>query len=524
MNPSDIHTVEELLANCAREDLAHIGSIQPFSFVLEISKPDFKVIACSENLNELTGRSHEEAIDKSLTELFGDLIDAEKLALVQHAEAQISVPNAFTINQKLYHLSLHNLGPSILIEIEKSGQIRLSETERQGLVHRPLQLSDSSSVVAIIDEFADRFANITGFDRILVYQFMEDWSGKVVSEKGTFYEPSMLGLHFPASDIPPNARKLYESVPSRIIADTRAEAVAIFRATKNPMNQSRCRSRSCSKAHLMYLENMGVRSSFSVSIMFKNQLWGLIACHHHEPFLPDLRVRLDCERLSRALAVELMRVHAERKMQMIENFKFGASNLLEQLPPRLQTARDFNPIAKGLMDLLDADGFAVVQRNDILTTGHCPSESELLILQELVGSKTENRYFKIESLASIYPASLNWLPKVSGMLAIGTAPLSKASQSDFVFFWFRSEYTASIDWAGKNAKGTESIRLSDGTPVLSPRSSFELWTEEKKQNCRPWTSEQVFKANLWVHNLSKKFNQAIDIDSDLELHDSLPFR
>ena len=62
----------------------------------------------------------------------------------------------------------------------------------------------------------------------MIYKFSGEGHGEVVAEvKNDDLEPFM-GLHYPATDIPRQARELYKINLTRIIADVNTESSAIL--------------------------------------------------------------------------------------------------------------------------------------------------------------------------------------------------------------------------------------------------------------------------------------------------------
>jgi chemotaxis family two-component system sensor kinase Cph1 len=519
-------SIPELLANCAKEDLIHIGQLQPNCYYLEADPVQNRVRACSSNLQDLLNLPAADCIGKSLDELLGNDFCDKYLTTGLERDSFLTYPSSHQIAESFVHVSISQKADTIGIEIEPIGFSHHIDTERQKVIHRPLRIAASNSVADVVEEYAARFLEIAPFGRVLVYQFMDDWSGKVICETGSqmHVSASMLNLHFPASDIPPQARKLYEISPSRIIFDIdAAPANIIGTLDSKDIDLGLVRSRASSLAHLLYLRNLGVQSSFSCSIMFKNQLWGLIACHNYTAMHLDLKTRLDCERLTRGLAVELMRIHAERKMQMIENFKFGATEIVGLLPNVISNPSDFANAAQGLMELMDADGLAIIKGKQSLIVGDAPTLEELETIGEIVGSKSDSRFYKVDNLSLIYPEASKYSDRIAGLLAASTTSLANQTEESIVFYWFRREFVSTVNWAGKPDKSDSIFKLKDGTPVLTPRSSFNIWSEERKNSCRPWTSEQIYKANLWVHNYARK--DALNREgAGVESVESLPFR
>ncbi len=82
---------------------------------------------------------------------------------------------------------------------------------------------------------------LTGFDRVMVYRFDPDGSGEVIAEAARAGLEPYLGLHYPASDIPQQARVLYQRNWLRIIPDIKALPVPIEPALDRMGCRSTCR-------------------------------------------------------------------------------------------------------------------------------------------------------------------------------------------------------------------------------------------------------------------------------------------
>ena len=125
---------------------------------------------------------------------------------------------------------------------------------------------------------------VTGFDRVMVYRFDEEWNGEVVAEDARADLDPYLGLHYPASTSRPRRVRCTPRsgcAPSPTRRTRRARCVpALDPRTGLPLDLSGAALRSVSPVHLQYLANMGVRASMSVSLLVHGRLWGLVACHH----------------------------------------------------------------------------------------------------------------------------------------------------------------------------------------------------------------------------------------------------
>jgi two-component system, chemotaxis family, sensor kinase Cph1 len=151
----------------------------------------------------------------------------------------------------------------------------------------------------------------------MLYRFSKDGSGHVIAEDKIEDAESFLGLHYPATDIPKQAKELYRLNLLRIIPDILYQPIALEPAlhptTGESLDMSLSVLRSVSPLHIEYLINMGVGASMSISILRDSfagttgdrQLWGLIACHHLSPKRLSYETRTICEFLGQAISFEI---------------------------------------------------------------------------------------------------------------------------------------------------------------------------------------------------------------------------
>ncbi|MGI2903820.1 GAF domain-containing protein [Tolypothrix sp. VBCCA 56010] len=164
-------------------------------------------------------------------------------------------------------------------------------------IRQSLELQEIlSATVAEVRSFLDT-------DRVKIYQFQPDSHGLVIAESiQSGRLPPLLGLNFPADDIPPYARELYVRARQRTIVDLTTHEIGISplncRETGELLDQQDIRYRPVDPCHVEYLTAMGVKSSVVVPIVLENketgkdslpslqqssQLWGLLVSHHSEP-------------------------------------------------------------------------------------------------------------------------------------------------------------------------------------------------------------------------------------------------
>lgn len=89
-------------------------------------------------------------------------------------------------------------------------------------------VKDLPSLMQTRQQLVEWLAAVTGFDRVMYYQFLAEGDGHVVAEVSRNDQGCYLGLRFPASDIPLIARQLYLKNPWRVIHDAQAASVALL--------------------------------------------------------------------------------------------------------------------------------------------------------------------------------------------------------------------------------------------------------------------------------------------------------
>ena len=110
------------------------------------------------------------------------------------------------------------------------------------------------------------------------------------------------GLHYPASDIPKQARDMYLSNKIRVLYDREQDTSRLVCRTyddaKTPLNLEHSYLRAMSPIHIRYLANMGVHASMSISLVVNQNLWGLVSCHNYGV---GMRISLPLRELCRGL-------------------------------------------------------------------------------------------------------------------------------------------------------------------------------------------------------------------------------
>src|SRR5215467_1266397 len=476
------------LSNCDREPIHVPGSVQPFGFLLALLS-DFSICIASDNASTYLGFESSELMQRPLAEVFSPSAVAAIRTRVDYLAGQDAVERMFGVrlqeSGKPFDVAIHFSGPYLVIEAEPSvvePDLNSGELVRLmlGRVRKTTTLRD------LAQESARQMKILTGFDRVMVYRFHPDGSGEVIAEvAGAGLEP-FLGLHYPASDIPRQARVLYQRNWLRIIADIAARpAVLTSTATHSAelLDLSMSVLRSVSPIHIEYLRNMGVGASMSVSILRDGKLWGLFACHHYSPRHISFEKRTASELFGQMFSWIL----EGRERESDIDYETRAHRMQERL---METAAMHAHSKRAIIDfigdyrrMIQCDGIAVWSDDEITLDGATPTESEVQELIGFINRTSPGRICASAEIAKVYAAGESFRDRAAGFLAI---PISRVPRDCLIFF--RREVLRSVNWAGDPNKSYAEGPLGSR---LTPRKSFELWQETVAGQSKPWSSADL---------------------------------
>ncbi|MBY5716807.1 GAF domain-containing protein [Rhizobium leguminosarum] len=474
------------LTNCDREPIHQLGSVQPFGFLLAISS-DWIVTRASANLVEFLDVAQADAIGRPVV----SLITPEALHAVRNKLTTLRgsdiVERIFGIalmsDQNRFDVAVHLNEGEVIIEGERCQDDRrdVASLSMRSMMSR---LDHTETLEAFFREGARQARALTGFDRVMVYRFDEGGSGEVVAEAARAGIGSFLGLHYPASDIPVQARALYLRNLFRIIADVDAVPVPILPQLDEhgrPLDLSMSVLRSVSPIHIEYLKNMGVGASLSISIVVDGNLWGLFACHHYGPRLPSAQSRSTAELFGQMFASRLE--SRERRLALDYETKARriADRLLTSVADNASLLDDPAWLIEALADAIPADGIGVWINGRLALAGIGPDERSFAALVRHLNRSAAGRIYAVDRLSETYP-DLEVDDAVAGMLAI---PISR-SPRDYVVL-FRQELVRTVRWGGDPHKPVE---YGANGPRLTPRKSFEAWSELVRGRSLPFTEAE----------------------------------
>ena len=476
------------LTTCEREPIHVPGAIQPHGVLLALDE-DLRPAMVSTNVGAMLGTPTEEAIGADLEVLLGDHVAGKvRERIAQWAPGE---PLILTLPRELagslagieVDLTLHRSGERTVLEIEVLGRPRSTLLSYQSARAAMARLASWHRIEGLLSQLAVEIRSLTGFDRVMVYRFDRQWNGEVVAEEKLADLNPFLGLRYPATDIPAQARRLYTINWTRLIADVDYEPVHLHPvadpATDAPLDLTHSTLRSVSPIHLEYLTTMGVTSSMSISIVIDGQLWGLVACHHYSgPHRPSQDARSAAEFLGQVASAqinELERAEAREDALAVQGrlARVTARTAASQDSPPSQLVAD-----PELMDLCRATGLALCHNGELMTSGEVPDAAVLQHIVETLLPSTYGEPFSSECLTELDPSLGRVADVAAGALAIG-------SDEENWILWLRAELPEIVEWGGDPRN--KEIKAAEGDHVrISPRKSFDLWREVVRGRTAPW--------------------------------------
>ena len=476
----NVQTID--LSQCDREPIHIPGSIQPHGVMLVVDAGTLRVTHAAGDVEARLGRADWRGAP--LADLLGEAADADARRTVQGAPRRALEPFRPPLAQETFDGHFYMSGDRLVVELEPRDPRSSSASLLPQLEAAAAAFQRTPNLQQLFHSAAVEFRRLSGFDRVMVYRFLEDDAGVVVGEDTAPGQQSFMNHHFPASDIPKQARALYVRNLVRAIPDVTYRPAPLVPAWDGPepLDMSDSVLRSVSPIHVQYLKNMGVAASASISIVKDGALWGLIACHHDTPRTLPADVRSACRALAGGLSRQIKareETDAYRERVRLRTFEDDIVALLSR-EGSLNDAIS-NHLGE-LMRMLDADGVAVLRGPDLVRGGRCPPEARTRALAAWAVERASEKVFATERLAESYPMSEEDQRVAAGLLAV-----TISASEPWIVLWFRAEQREVVNWAGNPHKNV----TVDRRGVLTPRASFEAWSETVRGRARRWTIPEV---------------------------------
>lgn len=486
------------LSICDREPIHIPGSIEPNGVLLAFGEPELTARQVSASAENHLGVAAESLLGVPLDKLF----DVESAARLRQRATSKDLDGRrhlisgvrFQETPGKFDASLHRHQGSLIIEVEPANEADSGwgTDVCSSVIDALADLEGQLTLVDLCQRVVVNVRRLTGFDRVMVYRFLEDDSGAVIAEDRRDDLTPFLGLRYPASDIPVQARRLYLLNPLRLKADvnaTRSPLVPPLNPeTGQTLDMTYCVLRAMSPVHDEYLRNMGVMASMSVSIVKNERLWGLIACHHAKPKTVPLHIRATCEILARGFSAHI----AAAEQEDTRRASAKLTEYADDLARRLRAAPQVGPalVAEGaqLAAAIGA-GIAICMGNEVSLTGDTPTRREVDTIRQWLEDNQREYIFQTEKLSEQFTKAGDSAINVTGLLSARIA----LGARDFVL-WFRPPAVQVVQWAGNPAKPVEE---TEAGRRISPRLSFERWKETVGDRSAPWLNyERRFALEL----------------------------
>jgi light-regulated signal transduction histidine kinase (bacteriophytochrome) len=475
---------------CDREPIHIPGAIQSHGLLLIAeSTVGHRIVA---GAGDIEGRLAPTWLDRPLADVLGQ--DVARLLDTLPNGPNASVPAPVEGIGERFTATLHRSNAHLLVELEPlAAEQMTAATTLAWLDAVAGGFERAVDLPTLYARAATAFRTLTGFDRVMIYRFLDDDAGCVVAEDRDPELGSFLNHHFPASDIPKQARALYVRNRTRSIPTIDYAPAPLRPAGFAGSDLSDVAVRHVSPIHLEYLRNMGVCASASISIVKDGLLWGLIACHHRTARLlpPDIRGAAS------ALASALARQIRAKEEAAAYRERLALRTAEDRIIPRLNNEEPLTQAVLSVRDelrgMFSADGFALVAGDRIEAIGHCPDEATLISIARFARARG-GEPFATHELAALMPEAADYRAYASGLLAL---PLF---EEDVTLLWMRAERIEKIEWAGNPHK---SVEVAAGER-LTPRASFASYSQTVRGRARRWTLEEIEAA----HRLRRRFQEA----------------
>lgn len=512
------------LDQCAQELINIIGHIQPHGVLFALSEPDFIVQQVSSNVSAVLGMSPEVVLGNSLQTVLGEQqLESLRTRLpsddpLTENPLRVTVGGAVEMN-----CVTHRYDGVLIVELELvRGTYSLEPLNLGAHIRIPVShMEQASDILELARLAAAEIHRLSGFNRVMVYRFDENWNGEVIGEAADPSPVSYLGLRFPATDIPAQARRLFLLNPLRAIADVAATPVAIIPQigplTGRALDLTLSLLRSASPIHLEYLRNMSVQSSLTVSIVVEHRLWGMIACHHATPRRLDYTTRSVCKLIGQILGSQV----ALRIDNAALQSRLASRKLLQEYMAGVEASKSLidakhfqNP---QLLDLFDADGLVSCIDGVVSSQGTTVEEELLLPVIRNLRSVPSGSIASSNMLSILDRGAASYASQVSGALYLGLTE----GTGDYLLL-LRRELVETVIWAGNPDKAVS----ADERGRLRPRASFAAWQETVRGRSRPWNELQLESAGFLREQLlrlreAQKLHKSDERVRYLAHHDTL---
>ncbi|GAB7041009.1 MULTISPECIES: ATP-binding protein [Catenuloplanes] len=464
------------LSACVREPIHRLGGIQSYGALIALRDDTIEVV--SDNASQLLGPGA--VVGAPVSGLLSGAATAALAALADADTGQTAMMPV-ALDGRPFDVTVHRSEGLLVLEFEPAAPVTTPFTMFYAPIRSALvRLQAATTVVEAARAAVREVRAITGFDRVVAYRFESvDGPGEVIAEETADGQEPWLGLWFPATDIPPQARRLYERNWIRVIADVDDTTAQLLPAAAPPLDLSLSVLRTVSPYHLEYLRNIGVASSMSVSLLAGGRLWGLIACHGSTPTTLGPQLRAACEFFGVALSLHLTALRERDDTVARERARTVIARLIEPIADSMVSGWS-DPA--GLDQVVESDAVAVRLNGRTTVHGAAPGREALDALWAALPPSTVGEPWHSDRLGEDLPAMAPFTGAIDGVLVL---PLSDTGDR---VVWLRRERTVPRRWAADPARP---VVLGPHGERLTPRGSTAVFLATVRGRSAPWTTTDL---------------------------------
>ncbi|PTT01800.1 phytochrome [Pedobacter sp. HMWF019] len=478
---------------CGSLPLNHINSIQSYGYLVVLESVDLQVIQVSENIDEITGTVVQDFVNTPISRyLEEESVSGLKRVLNSGVRNRIPLNISFkpAFTGLVAHALVHIKPEYLILEFEPIDP----NAERgftdvfQDIKYIMSAIDEAESVQEVAEIAIHEMRRISAFDGVLMYRFDKDWNGTVIAEEKNDHLEPYIGQTFPASDIPKQARQLYLKNPYRLIPNREFKPVRLYPVI-NPVTHafidlSDCNLRSVAGVHLEYMKNMNIKSSMSVRVIYNENLWGLISCHHIEEKHLNFQLCSIFEWLSTVISSRISLLIDREKFEMGRTFQEKRTVLTDLI----YSKDDISGLLMEdgpdkLLDLFSASGVVVSLDHKLESSGVVPGKNDLDNLLLWLEGKNVDKVFSTNHIIDLYEDAADFAEVGSGLLVI---PIH-IERGEFLIF-FRPEVIEDIHWGGNP---NEAINFEKDGKNYHPRHSFKMWKQTVRKHSLAWGDQEL---------------------------------
>lgn len=484
------------IENCEDEPIQIPGTIQPHGFIIAIDKKE-TVVFCSENVHEFLGFKVEDVLSKKWDNVLPDTFSGVIKQYLTLNEKNSKVPHVVLFNGNQFDCFLKKSGEYIILEcvITKEHPYSVYDVLEHTSELAEL-INEDTNLKTLCQLITKKIQDITDYDRVMVYRFDSMYNGEVFAETVVNNHEPFLGLHYPHTDIPEQARKLYLTNMMRLIVDIDYKPIAVVTnntklAQPQELDMSTVNLRSVSPIHIEYLKNMGVKATFTISLLKEGKLWGLVACHHYSAknlsYIKQTQAFLQTQILSSQLVVQ----ETAEKYKLTKQLSKPLRSLTEHLAQNIDFKENYFEQLPGILQIARASGAVLIGLNKTYHNGITPNNKQVQALNKWLAKKGVNEY-RTNKLATEYPKAKEFENIASGLLYYNIV----TSSINIAVIFFRPSLNKVINWAGEP-------KIKTGIEKLTPRDSFATWKQLVEGESADWEIAEIDTVFQFIYSLQQ---------------------